>query len=212
MNSHRQGLLLFFIMISPVFIIALIIFMLIANTPAEEKVRNKRFFAEQRQLAQEMWQKQKVQEERNRLAIDGLMNNPSASQKLVYDYQKYWLIKRDFRYFLVPIEYGVIHGFSFFWPTNLQHQYSTAIYHDRKDIEKREKARVIVHFRSRYDYNYNNVKLLPLDKTCSTKLYSAFWKGIIIGVEVDRQLYSKKWSAICHEVIRILNLVKEVKP
>lgn len=116
MNPKKSGQLLFLLMISPIFIIGLVIYLLIANTPPEEKARNKAAFEQQKILAQQMWQQQKEQEEKNRLDIEGRVIQPN--EKLpVYDNKKYGLMKIDYRYFLVPREYAQYRSFSFLWPS-----------------------------------------------------------------------------------------------
>lgn len=211
MNTKKSGQFLFLLMISPIFIIGLIIYWLIANTPPEEKARNKHLFAQQKVLAQEMWQKQKEQEERNRLDIEG--RNIQPNEKLpIYDSKKYGLIKIDYRYFLVPREYWSSYGFDFFWPTSLQHEYSTAIYKNQFDIEKRNKAVIEVFIESKY---YSISTQIYRDLSSNDSCYqprgtTLRWNGLIIWPRFDDG-FQKDWPAICKEIVHILNLVKEVK-
>lgn len=207
-----SGWLLFGLMLSPLFLIGLVCYFVISNTPPEEKASNKLLFEQKKILAQEMWQQQKEQEEENRLDIEGRIIQPN--EKLpVYDNKKYRLMKIDYRYFLVPREYVGNFSFYFFWPAELQEEYSKAVYKNSEDIKKRTKAQVTVFFKSKYEI-YNDVNLPLIDEICHRKVYdsASFWNGIVIGISFDRQSYSHEWPAICQETLRILNLVREVKP
>lgn len=211
MNPKKSGQLLFLLMISPIFIIGLIVFLVIANTPPEEKARNKATFEQQKILAQQMWQQQKEQEEKNRLAIEGSIIQPNEKSP-IYDNQKYRLMKIDYRYFLVPKEYGGDKSFSFYWPSSLQKEYSTAIYHNQIDIQKRNKATIYVMMISKHSYRYHKaLNNHNQKKFCMFPAKSFLWNDIIISLDFD-QINLRDWPAICQETLRILNLVKEVKP
>lgn len=215
MNTKNKGLILFLLMISPIFIIGLVIYLLIANTPPEEKARNKAAFEQQKVLAQQMWQQQKEQEERNRLAIEGSIIQPN--EKLpVYDNKKYGLMKIDYRYFLVPREYAQDKSFSFLWPSKTPLMSSYQFTKNEKKILSNPNGDVgntIVITAFFYVKESQNTSIPIGYKACNYNNYTAFiWNSLVIGVRYDKKLHSKDWPSICQETLRILNLVKEVKP
>lgn len=131
-----------------------------------------------------------------------------------YDYNAWGLLKRDGRYFLIPKEYAGASGFSFFWPLSLQKEYSTAIYDNQIDIQRRNKAIVVVYMDSKI-MGYTNPNAPRFDLAKEESCYAPIgaskrWNGLVIGARLDDS-HLKDWPQICLEIVRILRLVKEVK-
>lgn len=148
------------------------------------------------------------------LRYDNIYNKVRPNEKLPkYDYNAWGLLKRDGRYFLIPKEYAGASGFSFFWPLSLQKEYSTAIYHNQIDIQRRNKASIQVFMNSKYFGRPDYIYKLPQQSCVPENMQEQgfLWNGLKIHFRFDEK-HQKDWSQICLTSLRILNQIKEIKP
>lgn len=153
-------------------------------------------------------------ESRKEQHYDNFYNKVRPNEKMpIYDYSAWGLVKRDGRYFLIPKEYAGASGFHFYWPLSLQKKYSTAIYDNPIDGQRRSKASIEVFINSKYFGRPDYIPKLP-EQSCvpeNTQEQGFLWNGLKIHFRFDES-YQKDWPQICLEALRILNQVKEVKP
>lgn len=143
-------------------------------------------------------------------------NKVQPNEKVPYiDSKLYGGIKRDGRYFAIPKEYAGGNGFAFLWPSK------TPIRHPAPSEEKKlmgernqyaDKVQIEVYLESRYFAPYRaTYRDLSKPESCYEPANNQMrWNKLIVWTRFDNS-HQKDWSAICLEIVRILNQVKEVK-